>query len=83
MLRVIREVTMKRNITNCRHSLAYPTIIADVAGFMWCPDCGAHRLINRVNDGAGYEYAHRGWIYPTGHEDVCKQIDAIGERKEP
>ena len=73
---------MKRNKTDCRHARAYPTIIGRLAGFMWCPDCGAYRMLNYSPGTNNCAYAHRGWIYPTGHEDVCKQIDAI-ERTDP
>jgi len=65
---------MKRNLTNCRHSRAYPTIIAQTAGFLWCPDCGAHRLVNVIEPGR-YQYASRVWIYPTGYQDVLKQLE--------
>ena len=64
---------MKRNTKNCRHSSAYPTVMARTAGFLWCPDCGAHRLI-RLDRGSD-EYSPAGWwIYPTGHADVVLQI---------
>jgi hypothetical protein len=69
---------MKRNKTNCRHARAYPTIIQRISGFMWCPDCGAHRLINC--SGATFTYAHRGWIYPTGLDDVCQQLEMIDKK---
>lgn len=65
---------MKRNKTNCRHAKAYPTVMARVAGFLWCPDCGAHRLIRLSVNDESYSPAGN-WIYPTGHEDVVRQLE--------
>ena len=65
---------MKRNRTNCRHAKAFPTIVRMIAGFYWCPDCGAFRLCNVVGNNT-VEYVSERWIYPTGHEDVCHQLE--------
>ena len=64
---------MKRNKTNCKHLRAFPTIVAKVAGWVWCPECGAYRMIEIVS-GNAYKNSHRGWIYPSGYDDVLKQI---------
>ena len=69
-----RNRAIKRNHTNCRHAHAYPTVLSRVAGFLWCPDCGAHRLIRLSVHTDEYERAGE-WIYPTGQEDVVKQVE--------
>jgi hypothetical protein len=65
---------MKRNVKDCRHNHAYPTMVKLFGGFLWCPDCGAHRLIVTCGTN-GYYPASKRWIYPTGYQDVLKQLE--------
>jgi len=78
---------MKTKAKRCRHYKAFPTIHRSSGGFLWCPDCGAFRLIQIV-EGNTYDFASNRWIYPRGIEDVCKQLEKeerlwlVGEEKE-
>jgi len=68
-------VGRKRNVSNCRHAYAYPTVFG-AAGYMWCPDCGAIRMI--VNCGENeFKFVHNRWLYPTGHQDVLEQLESM------
>lgn len=66
--------------TRCRHSRAFPWMSAQW-GIMWCPDCGAIRQIASSKPG-GFYFSTNHWIYPRGHEDVCKQLDRTKMKEE-
>lgn len=52
-----------KNKYRCRHSKAYPTVVANLAGYMWCPDCGSVRGIVSVKSNE-FAFAEKGWRYP-------------------
>jgi len=66
---------MKRNKTNCNHSGAIPWTNSQ-SGFVWCADCGALRLLKMTEPGS-FHYAQNHWLYPTGREDACKQLETM------
>lgn len=68
---------MSEEKKTCRHKRAWPTIIAQTAGFLWCSDCGAFRLIEIV-EGNQYRHSTKRWIYPRGHKDVLRQLEREG-----
>lgn len=63
----------------CRHDQAWPTIYAGIAGYLWCPDCGATRQIHMIGVGGhgGFTYSEDRWIYPRGKQDALKQLERV------
>ncbi len=60
----------------CRHSKAFPSLVLNLAGVMWCPDCGAIRSITAIGSN-GITFSTNHWLYPRGKEDVLKQMNKV------